>query len=143
MSAEKSKKEAKREECIRMLTDLGVETKGLSDDDLIFKVVTELNKTNSLLAKQQSEKEISNLDKYVLGIKHKIKDSEFILRLMNLNIPSYYLHLFRDEDKELTNKELWAIVNHSGINPFKNRIDLFETRLKFEPTKPKRRFNDE
>ena len=47
------------------------------------------------------------------------EDKEFIMRLFNLNIPHFYLHLFKSDDKDLTDRELWTIVNQSNIDPVK------------------------
>lgn len=135
----KAKKESKREEYIKTLEDLGIATKGLSDDELLFKVVSELNKTNSLLAAKEADESLSQYDKYVIGIKHRIKNKELILRIMKLGVPSYYLHLFEDDDIDLTDKQLWRIVNDSGINPFKNKLDLFKVKENFNPTRLKMR----
>lgn len=146
MSSEKSKekKESKRDEYIKTLENLGITTKGLSDDELLFKVVSELNKSNSLLAEKEATDSLSKYDKYVLGVKHRIKNKDLILRLMKIGVPSFYLHLFEDEDMNLSSdKQLWRIINDSGINPFKNKLDLFRVKEDFKPVRKKMRGFDD
>lgn len=65
----------------------------------------------------------------------KITDNDFIARLFKMNVPYIYLHLFKDAHAELTDRELWNIVNKSGIDPIKDPADL--TRMKRTPIKPK------
>lgn len=143
MSVEKDsdlkKKDSKKETYIKQLEELGISAKGLSEEELLSKVITELNKTNSQLAASRATTEMSKLDKYVLGISHKIKNKELVLRIMNLGIPSFYLHLFYDEDAEKSDAEIWHIVNKSGINPFRETKDLFTQNKNFSPTKVKTR----
>lgn len=137
-----TKKESKREDNIAKLKELGIDTKGLSDDELLFKAVTELNKINSRLATTIATAEMEDYKKYSQSIDHKIKDKDLIIRLMKLNVPNFYLHLFRDEDKEKTDKDLWLIVSKSRINPFSTPQDIFKQRDTFNPVKPKRLYSE-
>lgn len=128
---EKEAKKLRRDSYIKTLEDLGVETKGLSDEDLLFKVVSELNKTNSKLASAQAEKEIKGISRYTVGITHKLKNEEFIARLFNLNVPNFYLHLFDDEEKDISDADVWKKIKESKINPFKSIKEIIESRNRY------------
>jgi hypothetical protein len=47
----------------------------------------------------------------------RVTNNDFLMRLYNLNVPHFYLHLFKDDDADLSNTEIWRIINKSGINP--------------------------
>jgi len=128
---ESEAKKLQRDSYIKTLEDLGVETKGLTDEQLLFKVVSELNKTNSKLISATADKEIKSVGRYTVGVTHKIEDKEFILRLFNLNVPNFYLHLFEDKDALLEDKEIWGRINKSKINPFKSVKEIIESRNRY------------
>lgn len=70
----------------------------------------------------------------------RVENKEFLMRLYKMNIPYFYLHLFRDEHADIKegksgDRELWKIINKSGINPFKEISQL--TKMKRSPIKPK------
>ena len=65
----------------------------------------------------------------------KVHDKEFIMRLFKLNVPSFYLHLFKDADKDLGDREIWAVINKSGISPVKENAEL--AKMRRSPVKPK------
>lgn len=65
----------------------------------------------------------------------KIRDKEFIMRLFKLNIPPFYLHLFKDADTDLTDREVWAVINKSGISPVKENAEL--AKMRRSPVKQK------
>lgn len=134
-----AKKESKRDECVAQLKEMGIETKGLSEEELLLKVTGELNKVNSRLAATIATSEIEDYKKYSSPVEHKIKDKDLIIRLMKLNIPNFYLHLFIDKDGAKSDKELWKIVNESKINPFTDVKEIFRIQKKFEPKKMKMR----
>jgi hypothetical protein len=136
------KKESKRDEYVAKLKEMGIEVKGLSDEDLLGKVTAELNKVNSRLASTIATSEMEDYKKYSSPVEHKIKDKDLIIRLMKLNVPNFYLHLFLDKDKAKSDKELWKIVNESKINPFTNVKEIFAIQRKFEPKKIKMRRED-
>lgn len=73
--------------------------------------------------------ETKNINQYVSSNSNlRLADKEFIMRLFKLNIPSFYLHLFKDDDKVLDDRELWRIVNKSGINPVDEIAKLTKMR---------------
>ena len=115
-----------KEALIKTVEKLGIAAEGLSDADLLKKVVEELSKTNDKLVGKLVDTEELALKKYAGGIEHNIKDQDLLIRLMKLNVPNFYLHLFRDEDMVLEDKELWAIINDSGINPYVDVQSLFK-----------------
>jgi hypothetical protein len=127
----KDDKKINREELLKQAEGLGIDVKGLSDDQLLFKLVTELNKTTSELAATMARSDEKTLKKYVGGIKTELTDEEFLLRLMNLSIPSYYLHLFKNEDSTKKDVELWTMINKSGINPFKSLKEIIKATQKY------------
>lgn len=65
----------------------------------------------------------------------KIHDKEFIMRLFKLNVPSFYLHLFKDIDKDLKDRQIWTVINKSGIGPVKENADL--AKMRRSPVKQK------
>jgi hypothetical protein len=69
------------------------------------------------------------------GKETKVTDKEFIMRLFKMNVPPFYLFLFKDADKDLKDKEIWRIINKSGINPFNELSAL--TKMKRSPVRPK------
>lgn len=123
-SEKKDIKKQSREDFLKQAEDLGIETKGLTDEQLLFKVITELNKANSQIATVMAKNDEKSVKKYLSGIQTDIKDEEFLIRLMNLNVPSFYLHLFKDDDMQKKDSEIWAIINKSGINPFSSIGDI-------------------
>jgi hypothetical protein len=81
-------------------------------------------------------RETKNLNMYAsANQKMLITNKEFIARLFNLNVPSYYLHVFKDDDMELNDRDLWKIVNKSGIDPVKEVSQL--TKMKRSDVRPK------
>jgi len=126
MSEVKDQKDAKdakskdREKFLKQAEELGIKTEGLTDEQLLFKVISELNKSTSQLAATLSSKDTKSVGNYISGIQTKIKDQDFLIRLMNMSVPSFYLHLFEDEDEKRSDKDIWGIINKSGINPITN-----------------------
>lgn len=130
------KKDAKKptkEDLVKQAEDLGIDVKGLTDEQIMFKLITELNKTTSQLAATMSRSDEKTLKKYVSGIKTEVKSEELLLRLMNMNIPSFYLHLFKDEDLAKKDSDIWKIINESGINPFKSIAEIIKASDKYKP----------
>lgn len=124
---------AEKEALIKTVEGFGISTEGLTTEELLAKVVEQFQKTNNQLAAEMATKEENSLAKYDIGFEHNIKNTDLLNRLMNMSVPPYYLHLFRDADMELTVKELWEIINHSGINPFTNVQDLFKPNANIGP----------
>ena len=127
----KDSKKPNREEFLKQAQELGIDTKDLTDEQLLFKVITELNKTSSQLAASMSSNDTRTLKKYLSGIETNVTDEDFLFRMMNLNIPSYYLHLFNNDDAAKKDKDLWAVVNKSGINPFSSLKELLDSNKSF------------
>lgn len=132
-SEKKDTKKPSREEFLKQAEELGIDVKGLSDEQLLFRVITELNKTSSQLAATMSRSDEKSVKKYMAGIKTEITDEEFLIRLMNLNVPSFYLHLFKDEDSAKKDSDIWKTINQSGINPFKSVSEMISASEKYKP----------
>jgi hypothetical protein len=128
-----------KEALIKTVEKLGISAEGLSDADLLKKVVEEFSKTNDKLVGKLADAEESSIKKYSSEIEHNIKDQELIIRLMQMGVPNFYLHLFRDEDLVLSDREIWSIVNESGINPYVNVQDLFKVQKHFKAAAKKKR----
>jgi len=120
-----------KEALLKTVQNLGISTDGLSDQELLKKVVDELNKSSDKLAEKMAISEVDFIKKYVSGVEHNIKNQELLSRLRMMSVPSFYLHLFRDEDMILEDSELWSIINESGINPYGNVQDLFRKNKTF------------
>lgn len=133
IESKKPRVSKEKEALLKTVEGLGISTEGLSESELLKKVVGEFTKANNQLAAALSDSEEDLLNKYVNGIEHNIKSKELLKRLFYMSVPSFYLHLFRDEDMVLTDSELWAIVNDSGINPFNSVQDLFNPQKSFLP----------
>jgi hypothetical protein len=144
MSAEKTEKprvSKEKEALLKTIQSLGLKTDGLTEDQLFKKVVEELNKTNQRLVSEMSTDKQKSLNMFSGSVDHNITNSELLERLFDLNMPNFYLHLFRDDDMELSNEELWQIVNESGINPYVSVKDLFKQKKDVTAAKKaKRRF---
>lgn len=131
------------EALLKTLDKLGVATtdaegKELPYEILLTKVVTEFQKTNEQLTSALADSEADALNKYATAVDHHLKNHDFIKRLKNLNVPVFYLHLFRDDDIELEDRDLWGIVNASGINPYNKFQDLYAERRSFKLNKSKK-----
>lgn len=127
---EKAKKQ--REEMLRQANELGINTEGLTDAELCFKVITEFNKANAQLATALATNETKGVREYAAGVSTQITDKDFLGRLMNLSVPNFYLHLFIDEDKKKTDKEIWKVINESKINPFTTAENMVMSAKKYQ-----------
>ncbi len=69
----------------------------------------------------------------------RVTNNDFLMRLYNLNVPHFYLHLFKDDDADLSNTEIWRIINKSGINPLTalNKDKSIMHRNGKSPARPK------
>lgn len=89
----------------------------MTDDELVKKLTDTAEKLNDQVIKKEAGNLQQRLNAYAATSDSIIKDKIFIERLMNLNVPSIYLKLFRDQDANLTDKQIWQRIKESGIEP--------------------------
>jgi hypothetical protein len=108
----------------------------LSDDELFKKYndhAMSMQKENTTLKMDSRTK---RLNEYLTNNeKMKITDKVFIDRLFSMNVPYFYLHLFDNDDIDLTDAEIWSRINKSNINPVKEVQNLY--KMKRSPLKRK------
>lgn len=107
------------------------------DDESILKTYNELAVNFSQKSKKlEVSQETKDLNQYASrNGDMRLTDHDFIARLHKMNVPCIYLHLFKDSDADLTDKQLWAIVNKSGLSPINEVAKL--TKMKRSPFKEK------
>lgn len=89
----------------------------MTDDDLVKKLTDTAEKLNEQVIKKEAGNLQQRLNAYAATADSIIKDKIFIERLLNLNVPHIYLKLFRDQDANLTDKQIWQRIRESGIEP--------------------------
>jgi hypothetical protein len=109
------------------------------DDETILKMYNEIAiKASKKVRSLEVNQETRDLNVYATKNQRatNLNDLDFIARLHKLNVPWIYLHLFKDAHKELSDKQLWEIVNKSGISPFDTVLDTGKlTRMNRSPIK--------
>jgi hypothetical protein len=110
------------------------------DDEIILKKYNQYvlgieKKVNNYETSQETKGINEYLGKAQQSGEIKVQNKEFIMRLFRLNIPSFYLHLFKDDHAEISDRELWKVINKSGISPIKEVSQL--TKMRRSPVKPK------
>jgi hypothetical protein len=107
------------------------------DDETILKTYNELAVNASQKVKRlEITQETKSLNMYMTSNDRiRTTNKEFIARLHQLNVPAMYLHLFKDDHADLTDKQLWSIVNKSGINPVNELAKL--TKMRRSPVREK------
>jgi hypothetical protein len=105
------------------------EADNLKDEEVLKKYNQLMVDMQAKVTGYETSKETKNLNVYAnSNDKMKLEDKDMIARLFNLNVPSMYLHLFKDDDSNMTDRELWKVVNKSGIDPLKEKADLFKMK---------------
>jgi DNA-binding transcriptional ArsR family regulator len=105
--------EETRIELMEQLEKVGINPTEMSDGEMI--------KAVAKVANDEVEKNIRyNADKTVMGLNSysvdtHLRDKELIKRLFMLNVPQIYLPAFEDSDMKLTDREIWEVVQKSGI----------------------------
>jgi hypothetical protein len=115
----------------------------LNDEDLSKALHDAIEEDAKKIISLSSEKSVKELNKYVtLNEEMTLKDKEFIKRLFNLNMPYFYLHLFKDADTSLTDKQIWNKIRRCGINPINSVPEVlmprFSLRKSFGAKQPRR-----
>jgi hypothetical protein len=107
------------------------------EDEAILKTYNELAINASQKARRlEVTQETKSLNMYMsANDRIRVTNKEFIARLHKMSVPHIYLHLFKDTDAELTDKQLWTIVNKSNINPINEFAKL--TKMKRSPLREK------
>lgn len=126
---------------IDALKDLGVDV----DEKKTTQQLTENLRDHVLrLNKQVVAKEVNLINVRVKSLRSitNLRDEEFLARLVSLGVQDLYLiehnrsgtpfFLFRDEDKTLTDKQIWEKIRFSHINPV-DTASLFTKKIKRPP----------
>lgn len=120
---------------IRIMYLTQLESRGLSnlddmDDSQLSKALHEaIDQDSKKLLSFTVEKTVKDLNKYVtMNEEMVIKDKEFLKRLFNLNMPYFYLHLFKDADNSLRDDQIWTKIRRSGINPISSVQEVLMPR---------------
>jgi hypothetical protein len=102
---------------------------GNSDDEEVSRLYNEAVLNLDKSVKELEEKVISlevtdetkSINNYITmasrNESYRLTDKNFIMRLNKMSVPYFYLSIFKDSHSELTEKDLWEMVNKSGINP--------------------------
>lgn len=124
--------EVARAKYISQLEELGIENAAqLSDGDLLSKLSDMLARTHEQVVKGGAKTLTQKLVQY--GDGSLIKDKEFLERLLKLNVFKIYLRLFRDQDKELSDDQIWERIRASGINPLPTK-EVVKERAVYKPS---------
>lgn len=120
---------------IRIMYLVQLETRGLSnledmDDAELSKALHDaISEDSQRLLSLTADKTVKDLNKYVIMNEEMIlKDKEFMKRLFNLNMPYFYLHLFKDADSSLRDDQIWTKIRRSGINPISSVQEVLMPR---------------
>lgn len=115
------------------------------EDDVILKKYNDyVLSLEQKVSSYETSSETKSLNVYLAKASQfgeiRVEDKEFLARLFRLNIPPYYVHLFRKDHVELKddakgNRELWRVINKSGISPVKEISQL--AKMKRSPVRPK------
>lgn len=115
--------EEAREKIINTLKDGGVETEGLTDEDLLTKLQTDYTSIkkikDDLIASSEEKNSLAKkLNSYLNTPDSLLTDKAFVARLFNLGVPECFLKLFRDADTTFTDAKIWEVVRYSGIKVY-------------------------
>lgn len=140
MSKDKEKLVLPKEARLMMVSFLEsehVQNADAMEDEIILKTYNELAINASKKARSlEVTQETKDLNMYASANSNiRLTDHKLIARLHKMNVPYIYLHLFKDSDADLTDKQLWGIVNKSGLSPVNEVAKL--TKMKRSPVKEK------
>jgi hypothetical protein len=109
---------------IRIMYLTQLESRGLSnledmnDLELSNALHSAIDEDSKKLLSFTVDKAVKDLNSYVtMNEEMVLTDKEFLKRLFNLNMPYFYLHLFKDADKSLRDDQIWSKIRRCGINP--------------------------
>jgi hypothetical protein len=108
------------------LEKVGLNPAEMSDSDLVKSVAKVANEEMEKNITYQSTQTARGLNFYVQGT--HLRDKEFIKRLFMLNVPQIFLPAFKDEDQKCTDKEIWSIVQKSGIHQMDDPKEINKER---------------
>ena len=116
-----------RLDLIGKLEGLGIDVKDMTDADMLKKIGDVANEERELRAQESAKSAFTTANSYCMQAE-KIKDKEFALRLFNLGVPVIFCKAFDDDDKKLTDEQIWRKVSRSGISQFRETKDIFSRR---------------
>ena len=117
-----------RTSILHRLEKLGVDTKDLSDEDIVKKMMEIEMDASERLAKSEASKALVPLNLYAQTEGCRIKNKELIERLYNLGVPAIWLPEFTDEDIKLDKREIWKKVQKSPIRQIYEVKEIFQDR---------------
>lgn len=122
---------------VNFLESQNIDDADAMDDEKVLKIYNDCAvKAHDRANRYEITHETKSLNMYATqNDKIRLSNKELIARLFKMNVHAYYLHLFKDDDMHLSDKELWAIVNRSGIDPVKEVAAI--TKMKRSPIQQK------
>lgn len=119
--------EESREKIINTLKDGGVETDGLTDEELLTKLQTDYTtvkkiKDDLISSSGETNNLAKRLNSYINTAESLLTDKEFVARLFNMGVPACFLKLFRDADITFTDAKIWEVIRYSGIKVFDHNL---------------------
>lgn len=122
---------------VNFLESQNIEDADAMDDEKILMTYNdETLKLNEKSKRHELTQETKGLNMYLnANIRMRLTNKEFIARLFKMSVPAIYLHLFKEDDMELNDRDLWRIINKSGIDPVDNVTMI--SKMKRSPLKPK------
>ena len=118
----KPKAEVRNTEIENSLQDLGLDTKDMSNDEMIKTLIKKTVEMRDKVIEKQLDKEQQMIKGYAEGNDVVLTDQDFIYRLRMMNVSKRYLHLFRDHDKVMKDLQIWKRIRHSGVTPFDRSV---------------------
>lgn len=122
-----------RDDMIARLEKWGVDTKNLTDDDLLKALTHQVENAQNQVVKNEAEGIEQKLNHYASG-SHLSKS--LLKKLFFMNVPKIYLDLFNDQDEKLIEEkngiyqgpEIWTKIRTSGIRPIKSTQEIYKDR---------------
>jgi len=102
-----------RIELMEQLEKSGINPSEMTDTDLIKNVAKVANEEMEKNLRHQTDQAVVGLNYYSMDT--HLRNKELIKRLYMMNVPKVFLAAFKDEDMKFDDKEIWEIVQKSGI----------------------------
>lgn len=120
--------EETRIELMEQLEKSGIKPEDMTDGELIKNVAKVANDEMEKNIRYQTDKTVIGLNEY--SVDTHLRNKELIKRLFMLSVPQIYLPAFKDEDMRLDDKEIWAVVQKSGILQMSDPKDINAERTR-------------
>jgi hypothetical protein len=134
-----------KEDRDNMLADLkewGIKDfESLSDTALVANIASCAKEFRSKSESKAVDKLQDQLNSYISAAsatgKGDLPNKDMIAKLFNLSVPHFYLHIFRDQDVSMSDKQVWQHIRNSRIRPYNEVKEIFRDKgREAEPLKP-------